>query len=114
MKDTPVWEAVRAVADSGVLVAAGSAAAAVCDPLTDPRGGGFTIGLGLISGLAIASEAETWTEERRVRTRRMVGGFALAELPPGAALVRRTVEPSGPATWEVVGDGVELLGTLPV
>lgn len=108
MKDTPVWAAVCAVADSGVLVAAGEAAAAVCDPLTDPRGGGFTIGLGLVRGVAVAAGAQTWTEERRVRTRRMVGGFAFAELPSGTALVRRN------GAWETVGDGIELAGTLPV
>ena len=112
MKDTPVWEAVRGVAASAVLVAGASAAAAVCDPLTDPRGGGFTIGLGLISGLAVAHEAETWTEERRVRTRRMVGGFAFAELPSGTALIRRQ-DAGAAAQWETIGEGVAIIGELP-
>ena len=113
LKDSPSWEAIGRVAAQGAMVAVGAAAGAVCDPLTDTRGGGFTIGLGLVKGLAVLDAAETWTAERLHRTRKMVGGFCLAELPSGTALVRRTGADADTATWEVVGEGVELIGSLP-
>lgn len=98
MKDTPVWSAVRAVLDGGgVVAAAGTCAAAVCDPMTDPRGGAFTLGLGLARPLAVVYEAETWSPERLHRTRKLDRGFVLATLPSGSALVR------GDDGWSAIG-----------
>jgi len=34
----------------GVLAASGAGATLVCDPMVDPRGGAYTVGLGLVSG----------------------------------------------------------------
>jgi cyanophycinase len=73
--------------------------------MTDPRGGAFTIGLGLIDGLAVATETETWTPERLHRTRDLAD-VPVAEVPTGAALVRRGSQ------WELVGE-VTLDGDLP-
>jgi cyanophycinase len=102
LTETPLWEAVRSVVEAGGLVAgvAGSAAA-LCDPMTDPRGGAFAIGLGLVPGLALATETESWTEERLHRTLKLADDLtdvALAEVPTGSALIRRA------AGWELVGD----------
>jgi hypothetical protein len=50
---TAVWESICAlVARGGLVVGVGGSAAALCDPMTDPRGGAFTIGLGLIRDMA--------------------------------------------------------------
>ncbi len=99
MKDTPVWAAVRQVlADGGVVAAAGTCAAAVCDPMTDPRGGAFTLGLGLARPLAVIYEAESWSPERLHRTHKLDRGFVLATLPTGSALVH------GPDGWSASGD----------
>jgi cyanophycinase len=111
LKDTPVWEALQQVlVDGGVVVAVGGSADAVCDPMIDPRGGAFTLGLGLVTGLALATEAETWSAERLARTLKLAAteqhGLAVATMPSGSALVRSD------AGWEQVGD-VVVQGELP-
>jgi cyanophycinase len=106
VKDTPLWDAVRdLLANGGTVVGVGGSAAALCDPMTDPRGGAFTLGLGLVSGLAIVTESETWSDERLHRTCQLAD-TPLAVLPTGSALLRT------PAGWERVG-AVEVIGELP-
>lgn len=106
LTDTDLWAAIVAVVERGGLIAAvAGSAAALCNPMTDPRGGAFTIGLGLIDGLAVATETETWTEERLHRTRDLAD-VPVAEVPTGAALLRRN------GNWEIVGD-VVIDGELP-
>src|SRR4051812_18165524 len=52
LKDTPVWEAIVAAWDGGAVLAGSVAGAMVCcDPMVDPRGGAFTLGLGLLANL---------------------------------------------------------------
>jgi cyanophycinase len=70
---------------------------ALCDPMTDPRGGAFTLGLGFVGPLAVIPAAETWSADRVHRTRKLARGFPLAELETAGALVR------GPAGWERFG-----------
>ena len=106
LKGTPLWEAITQVlADGGVVAATGGSAAAMCDPMVDPRGGAFTLGLGLIDGLALVTEAETWSADRLHRTLKLAN-TPLVELPSGAALVRTADR------WERVG-GVVVHGDLP-
>jgi cyanophycinase len=100
MKDTPVWAAIRSVlANGGVVAAAGTCAAAICDPMTDPRGGAFTLGLGLARSLAVIYEAETWSPERLHRTHKLDRGFPLITLPTGSALIH-----SATSGWSSVGE----------
>ena len=107
LKGTPLWEAIAQVLiDGGVVAATGGSAAAMCDPMVDPRGGAFTLGLGLIDGLALVTEAETWSADRLHRTLKLAN-TPVVELPSGAALVH-TAE-----GWEQVGD-VTVHGELPV
>lgn len=106
LKATPLWEAITAVlADGGVVAATGGSAAALCDPMVDPRGGAFTLGLGLAVGLALVTEAETWSTDRLHRTLKLAN-TPLVELPSGAALVRTA------DGWEQVGE-VTVHGDLP-
>ena len=106
LKGTPLWEAITQVlTDGGVVAATGGSAAAMCDPMVDPRGGAFTLGLGLIDGLALVTEAETWSTDRLHRTLKLAN-TPLVELPSGAALVRTA------DGWERVGDLV-VHGELP-
>lgn len=106
LKDTPLWDALlHVLANGGLVVGVAGSAAALCDPMVDPRGGAFTLGLGLVSNLALVTEAESWSPERRHRTRELAN-TTLAELHTGDALVR------GDAGWESVG-AVELHGDLP-
>ena len=106
LKDTPLWEAItRVVADGGVVAGTGGSAGAMCDPMVDPRGGAFTLGLGLIDGIALVTEAETWSAERLHRTLKLAN-TTVVELPSGAALLRTG------GGWEQVGD-VTVHGELP-
>lgn len=106
LKDTPLWEALRDVLTNGGLVAAtGGSAAAMCDPMVDPRGGAFTLGLGLVPNLALVTEAEGWSPERLHRTRELAN-TTFAVLRTGDALVRNA------DGWEIVGN-IELHGDLP-
>ena len=106
LKATPLWEAIcQIVADGGVVAATGGSAAAMCDPMVDPRGGAFTLGLGLIDGLALVTEAETWSTDRLHRTLKLAN-TPIVELPSGSALVHSA---NG---WERVG-AMTVHGDLP-
>jgi cyanophycinase len=106
LKATPLWEAIiQVLEEGGVVAATGGSAAAMCDPMVDPRGGAFTLGLGLANGLALVTEAETWSTDRLHRTLKLAN-TPLVELPSGAALVRTD------AGWERVGE-VTVHGDLP-
>ena len=102
LKDTRLWKAIESVvASGGVVVAAAAAATVVTDPMTDPRGGAFTLGLGLVPSLAVVPEHETWSPERSRRTREIAPkGICVANIDSGAALLRT---PSG---WETLGTGM--------
>ena len=44
---------VKAYHGGAVLAASGAGATLLCDPMVDPRGGAYTVGLGLVGGLAV-------------------------------------------------------------
>jgi cyanophycinase len=97
LKETSVFAALGDVlAGGGLLVAVGSCAAAVCDPMLDQRGGAFTLGLGLVRGMAVIPEAETWSEERLQRTLSLAD-TPVVELPTGTAVIGHDGE------WELAG-----------
>ncbi len=111
MKDTLVWAAiVEVLAAGGLVVGVGPSASGLCDPMVDPRGGAFTLGLGLLTGMAVVTGLEQWSAERLHRTLAMAN-TPVACMPTGAALVcRGGIGDSG--TWETIGD-VDLHGDLP-
>ena len=102
LKDTVVFDAVAA--HSCVVATAGSAAA-MCDPMVDPRGGAFALGLGLVSGVAAITESEKWPDERLQRTLSLAN-TSVVEIPTGAALIYDN------GTWSTHG-AVVLHGPLP-
>ncbi|MEN9505457.1 MAG: hypothetical protein RI958_1383 [Actinomycetota bacterium] len=106
MKDTPLWDAVGDVlAGGGLVVGVGPCASALCDPMVDPRGGAFTLGLGLITRVAFVGEADQLSAERLHRTLELADTTVVCA-PVGSALVRR---PNG---WTSVGD-LDVHGALP-
>ena len=106
LKDTPLYDAlVRLVGRGGTLIACGPCAAAICDPMTDQRGGGFALGLGLVSGLAVIPCIETWPRDQIERAHTHAD-TPVVDLPTGSAIVRRG------GAWEVVGDAT-VHGDLP-
>ncbi len=81
LKDSPCWDALVSAWRNGAVVAGSSAGAMVLtDPMVDPRGGAFTVGLGLIEQLAVIPHHQD----------------------PAAAHVRRTVS-MAPPDLPVVG-----------
>jgi len=102
LKDTVVFDAVAA--HSCVVATAGSAAA-MCDPMVDPRGGAFALGLGLVSGVAAITESEKWPDERLQRTLSLAN-TSVVEIPTGAVLIYDN------GTWSTHG-AVVLHGPLP-
>ena len=105
LKDTNVFDALQQQFASGLIVAVGGSAAALCDPMIDPRGGAFALGLGLVSGISMIAESETWSADRLHRTLQLAN-TAVAEVPTGAALMYLD------GAWSTHG-AVVLHGNLP-
>ncbi|HMC52014.1 MAG TPA: hypothetical protein VKI64_04565, partial [Acidimicrobiales bacterium] len=83
-------------------VAASSAGAMVLtDPMVDPRGGAFTLGLGLIEQLALIPHYDTWSHEKAHRTIQLApAGIPVVGVDEQTALLR---DPGG--GWRVSGAG---------
>jgi cyanophycinase len=101
-KDSPVWDALVAAFNDGTAVAGTGAGAMVLgDPMVDPRGGAFTLGLGLIPSLAAMTKTHEWTPETKKRTIQLANkGLPVAAVDDATALLR---SPAG--VWSVVGVG---------
>jgi cyanophycinase len=102
VKATPLWDALVAAWEGGATVAASSAGAMVLtDPMIDPRGGAFTLGLGLVRQLAVIPHFQSWSHDKAERTVALAGpGLVVAGIDEATALVRR---PDG--SWQAQGKG---------
>lgn len=102
LKDSPLYEAiVEAWRDGAVLAGSGAGADVLCDPMVDTRGGAFTVGLGLVPGLAVIPRFNTWSPEKVHRTVDLAPrGLPLVGVPEATALIR---DPDG--GWRVGGVG---------
>jgi cyanophycinase len=80
---TPVWAEVHEAWSAGAaMVGVGGAAALFGDPMVDPRGGAFTLGLGVLAGVAVLPHGDTWSADRMKRTLKMAAGkHALLTIP---------------------------------
>ena len=112
LKDSPAWDALLGAWESGGVLAGSSAGAmALCDPMVDPRGGAFTLGLGVLPGLAVIPAHDHWSEDAAHRTRQMSPpNLVLAGIDERTALMR---SPDG--SWRVggAGDVVVFVGGKP-
>lgn len=102
LKDSPVWDAlVAAWHDGGTLAGSSAGAMVFCDPMVDPRGGAFTLGLGLISGVTVVPAHDHWSEEAAHRTRKMTpDGLVVAGIDERTALIR-----DADGSWRTEGVG---------
>ena len=102
LKDSPVWEALVETWQGGAVLAASSAGAMVLgDPMVDPRGGALTIGLGLVTQLAVIPHHDHWSEDKAKRTLRIAPkGLPVVGIDERTALVR-----DGQGAWGVSGAG---------
>ena len=95
----------RAWQEGAVVVGSSGAAMALTDPMVDARGGGLTIGLGLLSGLAVVPHFgdvhEDGHGEKLHRSVQLAPlGTPVAGIPERTALIR---EPDG--VWRSAGAG---------
>jgi cyanophycinase len=105
LKHSAVWDAlVAAWHDGAVVVGSSGAAMALTDPMVDARGGGLTIGLGLVAGVAVVPHfGESTDDEHGQKMHRSVllapAGTPVVGMPERTALVR---DPDG--SWRSAGD----------
>lgn len=106
LKDSPVWDGLVSAWEHGGTLAGSSAGAMVmCDPMVDPRGGAFTVGLGLIDGVTVVPHHDHWSEDASHRTRKMTpSGLVLAGVDERTALIR-----DGGGRWRAEGAGAVVL-----
>jgi cyanophycinase len=106
LKGSRLWEALlEAWRDGAVLAASSAGAMVLCDPMVDPRGGAYTVGLGLIANLSVFPHHDTapaHLKERSIELR--PEGATLVGVDEQTALIR---DPDG--TWRVAGQGLVTL-----
>ena len=102
LKDSAAWDALcQAWAGGAVLAGSSAGAMALCDPMVDPRGGAFTLGLGLLAQVAIIPHHDTWSPEKAKRTITLApAGLPVVGIDEQTALIR---DPGG--AWTVGGAG---------
>ena len=106
LKNSRVWSAlVDAWHDGAVVARTSGAAMALTDPMVDARGGGLTIGLGLLTGLAVVPHfGDVHEDEHGEKLHRSVHlapvGTPVAGIPERTALIR---VPGG--RWSSAGAG---------
>jgi len=102
LKDTPMLDGVVAAWKAGAaLVGTTAGADVLCDPMVDTRGGAFTVGLGVVPGLAVIPRFDRWSPEKVHRTVTLAPrGLPVVGIPTATALVR---DPDG--SWRTEGAG---------
>jgi len=87
LKETPLWTALLEAWRSGAAIVGSSAGAMVLgDPMVDPRGGAFTLGLGLVENVAVVPHLGAAAEHRTLRLAPQ--GVHLVGLPEQTAVVK--------------------------
>ena len=101
-KDSAVWDALVTAWQHGAVVAGSSAGAMVLtDPMVDPRGGAFTVGLGLVTQLAVIPNYDSWSPEKAHRTLELAPkGLPVVGIDERTAVLR---QPDG--SWQAAGAG---------
>ena len=103
LKDSPVYEAIKEAHLGGAVLAGTNAGADVlCDPMVDPRGGAFSVGLAMVSNIAVIPRADEWSHDKIHRTVELApAGLSLVVLPSATAILR-----AGDGTWTTRGSGL--------
>jgi cyanophycinase len=101
LKDSALFEGMLAAwAGGAVLSASGAGATLLGDPMVDPRGGAYTVGLGVVRNLAVFPYHGTAADHLRQRSIELV--------PPSATLVGVDADTAlvlEDGAWRVAGAG---------
>ncbi len=102
LKGSRLWDALLGAWQEGATLAASAAGAMVlCDPMVDPRGGAYTVGLGLLANLPVFPHHDTAPAHLMERSTELrPEGATLIGIDEQTALIR---EPDG--AWRVTGVG---------
>jgi cyanophycinase len=105
LKGSTLFEALVAVyLGGGVLAASGAGATLLCDPMVDPRGGAYTVGLGVVKNLAVFPYHGSAADHLRERSIDLLPRSAvLAGVDEETALIK------GSDGWSVAGAGAVTL-----
>ena len=105
LKDSALYAAIVDAYEKGAaLIASGAGATLLGDPMVDPRGGAYTVGLGLVPGLAVFPYHGTTAEHLRARSVDLLPHNAvLAGVDTETALVLRD------GAWSVAGTGAVVI-----
>jgi len=106
LKESKLFESfLHAYRKGAVVAASGAGATVVCDPMVDPRGGAYTVGLGLVEGLAVFPYHGTAADHLRERSIDLLPATAtLVGIDEETALIR-----DAESEWRVAGAGVVTL-----
>jgi cyanophycinase len=102
LKESKVWQALEEAWHAGaVLAGSGAGGMVLGDPMIDPRGGAFTVGLGMIEQLAVLPHADTWSPEKAHRTYSLAAsGVRIVAIDEQTALIR-----DADGSWRSTGAG---------
>jgi cyanophycinase len=102
LKGSSLWDAaLSAYHSGGLLAASGAGATLACDPMVDPRGGAYTVGLGIVSNLAVFPYHGTAAAHLRERSIDLLPTTAkLVGIDEETALVRDAA-----GAWTTAGVG---------
>jgi cyanophycinase len=115
LKDSRVFGALRDAWEGGAVVAGSSGGAmTLTDPMVDPRGGALTVGLGLVTGLAMVPHfGDVHQDAHGEKLHRTVAlapaGLPVVGVPTRSALLR---DPSG--AWRASGEVTVFVDGAPV
>ena len=106
LKGSELYGALAYAYERGAVIAASGAGATVlCDPMVDPRGGAYTVGLGLVQGFAVFPYHGSTAEHLRERSVDLLAAdAALIGVDEHTAIVRE-----GEGDWQVEGVGTATL-----
>jgi cyanophycinase len=92
---------VSAWQEGAVLAGTSAGAMVLCDPMVDPRGGALTLGLGLLTQVAVIPHHDSWSEDKAKRTLKIAPQrLPLVGIDERSALLR---DPEG--GWTTAGAG---------
>ncbi len=102
LKGSALFDALLYAHSRGAVIAAsGAGATCVCDPMVDPRGGAYTVGLGIVQGIAVFPDHSNVQDHRRERSLELQPADAvLVGLDEQTAIVRESA-----GRWKVLGPG---------